>query len=58
MLASCPDAPAMVGDARTVKIAAVEPPLEEPDAAKAKRMTYYEHMSEGPRPAIAVVEED
>ncbi|MDE0590533.1 RraA family protein [Halocynthiibacter sp. C4] len=57
MLASHPDAPAMVGYARTARIAAVAPPTEAPEVIKARRMDYYRHMSEGPRPAIAVVED-
>jgi regulator of RNase E activity RraA len=57
MLASDPDAPAMVGYARTARIAAVAPPTEAPDEVKARRMAYYRHMSEGPRPAITVVED-
>ncbi|MDG1531557.1 MAG: RraA family protein [Paracoccaceae bacterium] len=57
MLASHPEAPAMVGYARTARIAAVAPPTEAPDVVKARRMNYYRHMSEGPRPAVAVVED-
>ena len=57
MQASHPDAPAMVGYARTAKIAAVAPPDESPEVIKARRMDYYRYMSEGPRPAIAVVED-
>ena len=57
MLASHPDAPAMVGYARTAKIAAVAPPEEPPETIKARRMDYYRHMAEGPRPAITVVED-
>ncbi|WP_108815194.1 RraA family protein [Loktanella sp. Alg231-35] len=57
MLASHPDAPAMVGYARTARIAAVAPPKEPPEVIKARRMDYYRHMAEGPRPAIAVVED-
>ena len=52
MLASHPDAPAMVGYARTARIAAVAPPTEAPEVINARRMAYYRHMSEGPRPAI------
>ena len=55
MLASHPTAPAMVGYARTAKIAALAPPDETPDVIKARRMDYYRHMSDGPRPAIAAV---
>lgn len=57
MLASDPDAPAMVGYARTAKIAAVNPPTDPPEVIKARRMDYYRHMADGPRPAIAVVED-
>lgn len=57
MLASHPDAPAMVGYARTAKIAAVAPPTEPADAIRERRMNYYRHMASGPRPAVAVVED-
>ena len=57
MLSSDPNARAMVGFARTAKIAAVEPPTESPDVIKARRMDYYRHMSDGPRPAVAVIED-
>lgn len=57
MLASHPDAPAVVGYARTAKIAAVNPPDESTEVIRARRMDYYRHMAEGPRPAIAVVED-
>ena len=48
MLASDPDAPAMVGYARTAKIAAVNPPTDPPEGIKARRMDYYRHMADGP----------
>ena len=57
MLASQPDAPAMVGYARTARIAAVAPPTEAPEIIKARRMAYYSHMAKGPRPAVVVVED-
>ncbi|WP_435138261.1 RraA family protein [Pseudopelagicola sp. nBUS_19] len=57
MLASHPEAPAMVGYARTARIAAVVPPSEPPDVIKARRMAYYRHMAEGPRPSVAVIED-
>ena len=57
MLASHPDAPAIVGYARTARIAAVAPPKEAPDVIKTRRMDYYRHMAEGPRPSVAVVED-
>ncbi|MBE9638840.1 RraA family protein [Salipiger mangrovisoli] len=57
MLCSAPDAPAMVGYARTAKIAAVAPPEEAPEIIKARRMAYYKYMAEAPAPSIAVVED-
>ena len=57
MLCSAPDSPAVVGYARTASIAAIAPPDEPVDVIKARRMAYYKHMSEGPRPAVAVVED-
>lgn len=57
MMCSAPEEGAIVGYARTAKIMAVNPPSEEPDVIKARRMAYYKHMSEGPRPALAVVED-
>ncbi|MGR3617021.1 MAG: RraA family protein [Paracoccaceae bacterium] len=57
MLCSDPDVGAMVGYARTAKIAAVNPPEEAPEVIKARRMDYYRHIASGPRPAIAVVED-
>ncbi|SEW35568.1 Regulator of RNase E activity RraA [Aliiroseovarius sediminilitoris] len=57
MLASHPDAPAIVGYARTARIAAVAPPTEAPEVIKARRMDYYRHMSQGSRPALAVIED-
>ena len=57
IVASAPEAGAIVGYARTAKIAAIAPPDEPADIIKARRMAYYKHMAEGPRPAIAVVED-
>jgi len=48
---------ALVGYARTAQIAALAPAREAPEVIKARRMDYYKHMSEGPRPALAVVED-
>ena len=47
----------IVGYARTASIAAAEAPLESSDIIRARRMNYYKHMSEGPQPSIAVVED-
>lgn len=57
MLASNPQAGAMVGYARTAKIAAVAPPAEAPEVIRSRRMEYYRHMATGPRPGLAVVED-
>ena len=57
MISSAPQDGAMIGYARTAKIAAIAPPVEPAEVIKARRMAYYKHMSEGPRPAIAVVED-
>lgn len=57
MLCSDPAGGAMVGFARTAKIAALAPPEEAPEVIKQRRMDYYRHMASGPRPAIAVIED-
>ena len=57
MLCSDPDGGAIVGYARTASIAAVAPPSEPAEIIKTRRMAYYRHMAEGPRPAVAVVED-
>lgn len=57
MLCSAPEEGAIVGYARTAKIAAVNPPAEPPEIIRERRMAYYRHMSEGPRPGVAVVED-
>ncbi len=48
---------AMVGYARTARIQAVNPPSEDADVIKARRMAYYKYMAEGPRPGVAVVQD-
>lgn len=57
MLCSAPEEGAIVGYARTAKIAAVSPPTELPEVIKERRIDYYRHMSNGRRPAVAVVED-
>ncbi|MBO0906120.1 RraA family protein [Jiella sp. MQZ13P-4] len=57
MLASDPTAGPMVGYARTAKIAALAPPAENAAIIRQRRMDYYRHMAEAPRPAVAVVED-
>ncbi len=57
VLSSDPTAPALVGHAKTARIAALAPPDEPAEMIRARRMAYYRHMADGPRPAIAVVED-
>ena len=57
MLCSAPNDPAIVGYARTAKIAAVNPPTDPPEIIKARRMAYYKYMAEAPRPSVAVIED-
>jgi len=57
MLCSAPTEPAIVGYARTAKIAAVHPPTEAPEVIKERRMAYYKYMAEGPAPSVAVIED-
>ncbi len=57
MLASSPTE-VMVGYAVTAKIKALAPPDEAPDVVRARRMAYYKAMAEGPKPSVAVVEDE
>jgi len=57
MLSSAPGEPAITGFARTARISAIAPPVDDPDTVRARRMDYYRSMAEGSRPSIAVVED-
>lgn len=57
MLASDPQAPAMVGFARTAKIAGRQAPTEPKEVIKERRLEYFRHMAGGPRPAVVVIED-
>ncbi len=58
VMCSSPDEQAIVGYARTAKIAAVEPSTEPLDVIRERRMAYYRYMAEGGDfPAIAVIED-
>lgn len=57
VLSSAPEAGVIVGYARTARIAAQSPSSDPADEVRTRRLGYYWHMSEGPRPAIAVVED-
>ena len=58
MLCSAHDDGAVVGFARTARIAGRKPPNEPPEETRARRMAYFRSMASGPRPAIAVVEDE
>ena len=47
----------MVGFARTAKIAGREAPTEPADVIRARRLDYFRSMADGPRPAVAVIED-
>ena len=49
--------PAMVGRARTAKIAGQKPPTEPSEIIKARRLDYFRAMARGPGPTVAVVED-
>ncbi len=57
LIASHPEAPALVGYARTAKIAAVNPAEEPPEIIRKRRMDYYRYMAEAPEPSIVVIED-
>ena len=57
MIASDPEGGAMVGYAKTAKIAALEPPTENNDIIKERRMNYYHYMSEVHGPTVVVIED-
>lgn len=54
---SVPEAPAAVGYAATAIIAGREPPTEDPDVLRARRLEYFRHMAAAPTPSIAVVQD-
>lgn len=58
LLSSDVKSPPAVGFAITAKITARMPPVDPPEMVRARRMEYYRAMAEGPRPAIAVIEDE
>ena len=54
---SHPQAAAMVGYARTARIMASRPPVEDAATIRKRRMDYYRHMASAPGPAVAVIED-
>lgn len=57
MICTAPDAPPVVGYARTAQIAARQPPAEPAGVIRARRMDYYRYMAAGPAPSVAVIED-
>lgn len=57
MISNAPEAGAIVGYARTAKIAATTPPSDPPEVIKTRRMGYYRHMASGNAPRLAVIED-
>ncbi len=54
---SKPGDPAIVGFARTKKIAGTVPTTQSDEVIRARRMTYFRSMASGPFPSVAVVED-
>lgn len=52
-----PGMPAMVGRARTARIAGLAPPTEDDTTIKARRLDYFRAMARGPEPTVAVIED-
>lgn len=52
-----PGMPAMVGRARTARIAGLTPPKEAQDTLKERRLQYFRAMARGPGPTVAVIED-
>lgn len=57
MCHSRPGMPAMVGRARTARIAGLAPPSEDAATIKARRLAYFRAMARGPGPTVAAVED-
>lgn len=57
LVALDPDLPPVCGYARTATIRAAAPPNESAEQSAAKRMGYYEYVSQHPRPAIVVIQD-
>ena len=57
MISSAPEGGAMVGFAKTAKIAALEPSKESQEVIKDRRMNYYRYMADVDGPTITVIED-
>ena len=52
-----PGMPAMVGRARTARIAGLAPPIESDEIIKTRRLEYFRAMARGPGQTVAVIED-
>jgi regulator of RNase E activity RraA len=52
-----PDMPPVIGYARTARIRATSPDLDSPEAARDRRLKYYEYVASGDEPTIVVIED-
>lgn len=57
MVSAMNGAKAMVGYARTAKIAGLKPPAEPANIIKARRLEYFKYMAADMRPSICVIED-
>lgn len=57
LICSYPDLPPMVGYARTATIRSMNPQKGNPTDLKARRLSYYEYVEQGPRPSIVVLQD-
>lgn len=48
---------AMCGYARTAKLSGINPPTENPEVIKARRLDYFKYMAKGDDPTVCVVED-
>ena len=55
LFATFPEAPPMLGYARTARIASAAPSCDPAETVRARRLEYYRHMGTGPTHRIAVV---
>lgn len=57
MISSAPEAPALVGFARTARVRSTTPPTATLDEVKALRHQYFEYLADDPRKTLVVVED-
>ena len=57
VLAANPTLPSIVGFARTAKIAGASPPVEKADVIRSRQLAYYQSMTTGELPTVAVIED-